>query len=231
MITRLRLDAALHKPPPRRLPGTVGRRPVVGKRLPSLKQRLADPKTRWRPLLVTGWYGHGERGVEIFSDTALWNHRGHRVAIRYVLVRDPLGQLEPQAFLCTDLAADPLDILCWFVRRWSIELTFAEVRRHLGVATRRQWSELAIERTTPVLLGLFCLVALWANDHNATHAPAVRVASRYRKCLPTFSDALAHVRRQLWATGNSKMSWQPADPTEILPATLNILIDIACHAA
>jgi hypothetical protein len=132
MITRLRLDAALHKPPPPRLPNKVGRPPIVGKRLPTLKQRFANPKTRWRNLLVTGWYGRGERMVEIISGTALWNNPGRRVPIRYVLVRDPTGELEPQAFLCTDLDAAPLDILRWFVRRWSIEVTFAEVPRHLG---------------------------------------------------------------------------------------------------
>ena len=231
MITRLRLDAVLHKPPPPRRPGKVGRRPVVGKRLPSLKQRLANPKTRWRRLLVSGWYGHGERPLEVVSDTALWHHPGRRVPIRYVLVRDPLGKLEPQAFLCTDLEAEPLDILRWFVRRWSIEVTFAEVRRHLGVETQRQWSELAIERTTPVLFGLFSLITLCASEHFATHAPAVRFASWYRKSLPTFSDILAHVRRQLWADSNSETSRRARDPTQIHSATRDILIDIACYAA
>ena len=140
--------------------------------------------------------------VEIISATAVWNHPGRRVPIRYVLVRDPAGELEPQAFLCTDLDADPLNILRWFVRRWSIEVTFAEVRRHLGVETQRQWSEPAIARTTPILLGLFSLITLWANEAYTTRTPAARIASWYRKSLPTFSDALASVRRQLWATGN-----------------------------
>jgi hypothetical protein len=177
MITRLRRDAALHKPPPRRVPGKPGRPPVVGKRLPTLKQRLANPKTWRRRLLVTGWYGRGERMVEIVSGTALWNNPGRRVPIRYVLVRDPTGELEPQAFLCTDLEADPVDILRWFIRRWSIEVTFAEVRRHLGVETQRQSSEPAIDRTTPVLLGLFSLITLWANDHYTKHVPTVRIVS------------------------------------------------------
>lgn len=70
-----------------------------------------------------------------------------RVAIRWVLVRDPSGEKEPQAFLCTDLTADPVDILRWFVRRWRVETTFEEARRHLGVETQRQWSDLAILRT------------------------------------------------------------------------------------
>lgn len=231
MITRLRLDAALHKPSPQRLPGKVGRPAVVGKRLPTLKQRLANPKTRWRRLRVTGWYGRGERMVEIVSATALWNHPGRRVPIRYVLVRDPSGELEPQAFLCTDLDVDPLDILRWFVRRWSIEVTFAEVRRHLGVETQRQSSEPAIDRTTPVLLGLFSLITLWANDLYTKHTPTVRTASWYQKSLPTFSDALAEIRRRLWTQNNLWMSRREFDPAKITPATFNTLIDLACYAA
>jgi hypothetical protein len=88
-----------------------------------LAERLADNRTRWRRLRVTGWYGQGERLLEIVSGTAIWHHPGHFVPIRYVLVRDVAGELRPQSFLYTDLHADPLDILGWFVRRWSIEVT------------------------------------------------------------------------------------------------------------
>jgi hypothetical protein len=231
MITRLRLDAALHDPPPQRPPGTLGRPRLAGQRLPTLTQRLADPKTRWRRLLVSGWYGRGERTVEIVSATALWSNRGHRVPIRYVLVRDPAGELKPQAFLCTDVGADPLDILRWFVRRWSIEVTFAEVRRHLGVETQRQWSDPAIARTTPILLGLFSLIALWANDLYFSRTSIVRTASWYRKSLPTFSDALANIRRQIWTDRNLLPSWQAQNPAKTHQATLDALINLACYAA
>jgi len=124
MITRLRLDARLFDPPAQRRPSTVGRPRVVGTRQASLAERLTNPKTRWRRVKVTGWYGRGQRTVEIMSSTALWHHPGRLVPIRYVLVRDVAGELRPQAFLCTDLKADPVDILRWFIRRWSIEVTF-----------------------------------------------------------------------------------------------------------
>jgi hypothetical protein len=132
---------------------------VRGARLPTLAQRLTDPMTRWRRLKVEGWCGRSTRRIDIISGTAVWDVAGRRVPIRYVLVRD--GQeFKPQAFLCTDLDADPCHILRWFVRRWSTEVTFTEVRRHLGIETQRQWSDRAIARTTPALLGLFSLVAL-----------------------------------------------------------------------
>lgn len=151
--------------------------------------------------------------------------------IRYVLVRDVEGELKPQAFLCTDLHADPLDILRWFVRRWSIEVTFAEVRRHLGVETQRQWSDPAIEQTTPALLGLFSLVTLWANDLYAKAAPMSRVASWYPKPLLTFSDALAAVRRALWIPDDFQTSASTSDIHQILSSRMNSLINVACYAA
>ncbi len=231
MITRLRLDARLFNPPARRRPGTIGRPRVIGKRQATLAKCLADPKTRRRRLQVTGWYGRGERLVEIVSGTALWHHPGRLVPIRYVLVRDVAGELRPQAFLCTDLDADPVDILRWFVRRWSIEVTFAEVRRHLGVETQRQWSGPAIARTTPALLGLFSLVTLWAHDLYATQAPAPRTASWYSKPLPTFSDALARVRRELWTHHDFCTSAAVPDLVKLPRTTINALIGAACYAA
>jgi hypothetical protein len=120
------------------------------------------------------------------------------VPIRWLLVRDPRGELPPQAFLCTDLDAAPVDILQWFVARWQLEVTFQETRAHLGVKTQRQWSDLAIMRTTPALLGLFSLVTLWAHDLAAETPPVPATAAWYPKSHCTFSDAIAAVRRQIW---------------------------------
>jgi hypothetical protein len=231
MITRLRLDARLFNPPAPRRRGTVGRPRVVGDRQPTLAERLADSRTRWRRLKVTGWYGHGERLLEVVSGTAIWHHPGHFVPIRYVLVRDVAGELRSQAFLCTDVNADPVDILGWFVRRWSIEVTFAEVRRHLGVETQRQWSDPAIARTTPALLGLFSLITVWSHELHAGAAPAPRAASWYRKPLPTFSDAIAAVRRELWGQRNFEMSIGSPNPMKIPDTIIRSLINTACYAA
>jgi hypothetical protein len=146
-------------------------------------------------------------------------------------MRDCKNEFRPQAFLCTDLTADPLDILRWFVRRWCMEVTFAEVRRHLGVETQRQSSDQAIARTTPALLGLFSLVALWANQHCAAQITSPRQASWYSKPLPTFTDALAAVRRTLWQSTISNMSPNASDTVKMPHAVLNRLIELACYPA
>jgi DDE superfamily endonuclease len=232
VVARLRLDARLFQPPPpRRRPGTVGRPRVVGRRLPTLAARLANRRTRWHRLRVTGWYGRTERQIEIISGTAVWSHPGRHVPIRYVLVRDCKKEFRPQAFLCTDLNADPLDILQWFIRRWCTEVTFAEVRRHLGVETQRQWSDQAIARTTPALLGLFSLVTLWANQHCTAELTSPRRASWYPKSLPTFADALAAVRRAMWDAAIFNTSACASDTVKMSRAVLSHLTDLACYPA
>ena len=165
LITRLRLDANLFAPAPPRRTGQNGRPRRKGERLPKLDERLTRSDTPWRRVTVADWYGAGERTVEIASDTAVWFHAGLPVVpLRWVLVRDPERKFKPQAFLCTDEAADPVQILHWFILRWRIEVTFEETRRHLGVETQRQWTDKAIARTTPALLALFSLVTLWAGE-------------------------------------------------------------------
>ena len=139
------------------------------------------------------------------SGTALWHHPGMRVPIRWMLARDPSGEKELQAFLCTDLDADPADIVRWFVRRWRVETTFEEARRHLGMEAQRQWSDLATLRTTPALLGLFSLVTLslmtlWATQLHAGQRLLPECVRWYSKQAPTFSVGLALVRRELWTS-------------------------------
>jgi hypothetical protein len=199
VVTRLRLDAALYEPAPPRRPRQTGRPRLKGKRLPPLAAVAADPTTGWAEVTVARWYGVGERTVEVASATAVWYHAGRpAVPLRWVLIRDPRGRFATQALLCTDPAATPEQVLAWFVQRWQLEVTFEEVRRHLGVETQRQRSEGAIRRTTPALLGLFSLVTLLAHRQMSASAAAARQAAWYRKPYPTFADALALVRRELW---------------------------------
>jgi hypothetical protein len=232
VVTRLRLDARLFAPAPPRRPGTIGRPRKTGSRLPSLAAVLADPATRWRRLLVPRWYSQGPRRVEIVSATALWYHTGQpAVPIRWVLIRDPQGKFAPQALLCTDLSATPLHIISWFIRRWQMETTFQAVRTHLGVETQRQWNDLAIARTTPALLALFSLITLMAHRHFLRGEPPVRQAAWYPKVQPTFADAIACVRRQLWRSPGFAMSLSRADRAKLTSALHDRLVEAVCYAA
>lgn len=231
MITRLRLDAALYEPAPSRLPGTMGRPRLKGKRLPNLEQVLINPQTKWSKATLSNWYGEVERPVEITTGLAVCYHTGLPVVpIRWVLVRDPLSKFRPQALLCTNQEYQSQQILEWFARRWQIEVTFEEVRRHLGMETQRQWSDLAIARTTPLILGLFSLVTLLAHHLPASFTWTTRQKSWYSKPPPTFSDALALVRRFLWASTFS-MSSNPVDMIKVPRPLFNRLRDLAIYAA
>jgi hypothetical protein len=231
MITRLRLDAALYEPASPRKPRQMGRPRLKGKRLPNLCTLLTNPQTQWQSLIVNGWYGGGQRVVELVTGTAVWYHTGMPpVSIRWVLVRDPEGKFDTQALLCTNQEIAPLQILEWFVRRWQLEVTFQEVRTHLGVETQRQWSDLAIARTTPTLLGLFSLVTLLAHRLQHQQQFSIRQAAWYAKPLPTFVDAVAVVRQYLWPCTFS-MSHSPTEMVKIPRVVLERLTDTLGYAA
>ena len=231
-VTRLRLDAALYEPAPPRRPGAIGRPRTKGRRLPTLAEVLADRATPWRRVAVPGWYGEGERVVEIHSGTAVWRHAGMPVVpIRWVLLRDPHGRFDPQALLCTDQERMPLQIVGWFVQRWQLEVTFREVRDHLGVETQRQWSDKAVARTTPCLLGLFSIVTLLAARLDHRTRLRVSAAAWYRKKRPTFSDTLAAVRREVWSEQGLLTSRHSPEPAKIQPALRDSIVHALCHAA
>ena len=231
-VTRLRLDAALYKPAPPRRPGTIGRPRTKGARLPNLAEVLTDKATVWQRVTVPGWYGGGDRLVEICSGSAVWRHAGLPVVpIRWVLLRDPRRRFDPQALLCTDLAQDPVQIVRWFVQRWQLEVTFREVRDHLGVETQRQWSDKAIARTTPCLLGLFSIVTLLGTC--VGHPACLRVSATawYHKKRPTFSDTLAAVRRQVWCAQGLFASRHTSELAKLQPALRDGIVHALCHAA
>ena len=155
------------------------------------------------------------------------------VAIRWVLIRDPQGDYDPTALLCTHSQQLPTHIATWFVQRWQLEVTFEEARRHLGLETQRQWSDLAIARTTPLLLGLFSWLTLLAHALYAAQPSMLpRQAAWYTKSLPTFSDALASVRHSLWAAYPTfRISRDEPDMLKIPKPLFDTLVSTLCYAA
>jgi hypothetical protein len=232
-ITRLRLDAALYKPAPPRKPAQMGRPRLKGSRLPNLSRVVEDPKTAWMPISVSDWYGAARRTVEIVSNTAIWYSTGlPAVPVRWVLIRDPHEEFETQALLCTDLDADPERIISWFVKRWQMEATFQEVRQRLGFETQRHWSDLAIQRSAPALLGLFSVVTLLAHQYMVKGEGGIRRTAWYDKRYPTFSDALALVRRKLWSQEATFCGSVWEEETVKVPRTfIERLTDTVCYAA
>jgi hypothetical protein len=227
-VSRLRLDAQLYDPVDPQRPTRPGPKPTKGPRQQKLAARLTDPATNWSRQQVA-WYGGVQREMDLATGTALWHRPGYApLPIRWVLVRDPLGKLSPAAFFSTATETSPRHILQWVIMRWSVEVTFQEVRTHLGFETQRQWSDKAIARTTPALLGLFSLVTLLAHHLSRHHPLPARSAAWYVKTHPTFSDAIAFVRRYLWTHVEFVHSPVPTTVVQLPTAVLAGLVDTLC---
>lgn len=232
MISRLRLDARLFDFPPPRPKGKLGPIQKVGKRQPTLQERLDDPQTQWQTWLTSEWYGQKQRVVRIATGTALWYKSSYAIVpLRWILIKDSQGELEPVALLCTGLDMQPIDAVAFFVRRWTVEVTFEEVRMHLGVESQRQWADKAIARATPALMALFSIVALWADELHKAKKLNVATCAWYQKPHPTFSDAIASVRRQIWRNQKFLTSYLEGDVNNSTDAFFSLLVSLATRAA
>jgi hypothetical protein len=232
LITRLRLDAALYELAPARKPGQMGRSQVKGARQPSLTQRLEGKGMRWKTIQVARWYNEVDKKVQVVSGVSVWYRAGKAaVPIRWVLIKDEQRGKKPVALLSTDVNLQAEEIINFFIRRWSMEVTFREVREHLGVESQRQWSDRAIAYTTPSLMALFSIVTLWANTLFGNRRVKVQPTAWYKKEQPTFSDAIAAVRKQIWQQREFYLSEQQGDMIKIPKALFSELTELLARAA
>jgi hypothetical protein len=198
LISRLRLDARMFDFPSSEI-FRKGRPRLVGKRLP-LFSKLLEDKTLSLERAEVDWYNSGKKSILTLTGTALWYAYGlPPTVIRWVLVKDPDGNCDPLVLFSTDTEHTPQRIIEVYVSRWRIEVTFEESRRHLGVETQRQWSDTAIDRTTPCLFASFSIISLMAASlAEERHEEIPRGnTSWYTKDHVTFSDVLAYVRTSI----------------------------------
>ena len=229
LLAPLRLDARLFEPPLRLVGKHRGRPAVVGARLPNLEQIACAPITRWHRSRVP-WYGGTHTIVDWTTGTALWYTTGTSpLAIRWILVRDPHGKRPVRAFFSTETTQGAPSIIADFVHRWPLEVTFEEARTHLGLETQRQWSDMAIERSTPALLGLFSLIVLLAQTLYPTGDLPLPQAAWYPKTHATFHDVLALVRRRLWQQCLFQTAAPPTDLRFIGPEHVEHLLSAVCY--
>jgi hypothetical protein len=230
LVAPLRMDAALYGPTPRRKPGTNGRPRVKGERVPRLNQVLQDPQTPWQHVRIR-WYNGRRRKLEVTSGAAVWYRIGQPVLpVRWVLVRDPTGRLDPRAYFSTCPKDQPRTVIQQVVKRWAIETTVEESRAHLGIETQRQWSDPAIERTTPCLFGLYSVTALLAHTLYPDGKIPVQTTAWYAKSHATFADVLAAVRHHLWGTCSYSTSAHAPDLLSIPRSDLSRPAQAVCYS-
>jgi hypothetical protein len=196
VVSRLRPDAALWAPAPKRRPGQPGRPRRRGARLPT-PQQVALRCRHWQALPVT-IYGRTVT-TQVRTMRALWYTALREQPIQIVLVRDPTGKRRDEAFFCTDPTADAPFILEAYARRWCLEVTFHDAKQFLGLADPQCQTPHAVQRTAPFAFVVYDLVLLWFAEHTvAAPSPAWPVRPWYRhKTAPSFVDMLTALRGAL----------------------------------
>lgn len=198
LVTRLKINASIFDLPETLSSGKRGPKPKKGARLCSFKEMLKMEDLPWEDVEVAGYDGERKR-VRYLTNTAMWGADGFcPIAIRWVLVVDPTGEMDPLPLMSTDVNLTAIKVIELYVDRWGIEVVFQEVREHLGVETQRQWSDKAIARTTPILMGLYSIVCLIGNRMNEEATLIPEKTAWYEKESVCFSDLLKAVRTCLW---------------------------------
>jgi hypothetical protein len=198
-ITRMRFDACFYDFPPVEAKRSKGRPKKKGTVQPKLSQRLNSKSTVWTSICFSHWYGQVDKWMEISEGTAIWYRAGKAaIPLKWIIIRDPEGKHQPAAIVCTDIEMDMEQIVIHFVKRWRVEVTFQEVRAHLGVETQRQRAHLSILRSTPSLMALFSLITLWAYKLDQIGLLTLHTTAWYKKENFTFADAIASIRARVW---------------------------------
>ena len=228
LVSRFHGDANLYAPAPKQR-NRMGRPRIKGRKLPSPQQVVA--RRQLTPATVS-WYGGKDRRVQLTSGTGQWYKTGVGVVpIRWVFVRDMQGTHRDEYFYTTDTNLSGEQIASWFTARWPIETTFQEVRTHMGFETPRQYVAKSVLRTAPCLLGLFSVVCLIFAEHTRLHRAHVRQTQWYMKAEPTFSDAIATVRRLFWQKTVFEKASYHRGFEKLPPQFRNLLLDYLSQAA
>jgi hypothetical protein len=196
LVSKLVPTAVLHEAASPRTKNQKGRPRVVGARLPSPKQVVAC-RSRGRIVNVS-WYGGGRRRVSVISGEGHWYRQGHGlVRIRWVHVLDLDGNHREEYFYSTDCKMDVTEIIEAFVGRWDIEVTFEEMREHMGLETSRGRTCNTVLRFEPCQFLLYSLVVYWYLEIAPSSQNAIWY-SWHGKTSITYTDVIIAVRRNAW---------------------------------
>lgn len=231
LISRLRKDAALYEPVLEGAEKKRGRCPQKGVKAKTLNELIQQPDIIWQEHEIA-WYSGVSKNVGICSGNNLWYTPGQKpLAIQWVLVKDlDTGKIE--SFFSTDQNLLAAKVVEYFVLRWNLETTFEETRAHLGIETQRQWSDEAINRTTPILMGLFSLVCLMALRLANGRGIQTLVTAWYdKKNQATFSDVMRFVKQAITREKYINMSWLNDDVVQIPWADIESLLNNGLMAA
>lgn len=225
VTSRMRRDAALYEPAPPRT-GRRGRPRTKGDRLGTPPELATHARRRdWHTVSIDA-RGHRIERLVYVRDV-LWHSVNKHDVVRLVVVRDPDGIEPDDFFFTTDLAATGAEVASRYTGRWSIEVTFRDVKQHLGGENPQSWKRQGPERAATLSLWLHSLVWCWYLDTHPAGGTWPTKPWYSRKCTPSFLDALAALRRNLWSQRITALSPKTRDNTIIT----NALLDVLAYAA
>jgi len=223
VTTRIRRDAAVYQLTPPRT-GRRGRPRKKGDRLPSLPA-LAKAATGWTRVTFD------QRGTPaqrlIWSRPLLWYGVARDTPLLLVVVRDPDGKQPDDFFVTTDTDADPAGVAAHYAGRWTIEVVFRDSKQHLGVEDPQSWKRQGPERAAALGLWIHAAVWLWYIPVWGTRRSWTPTAWYPHKTTPSFADALAALRRQLWQQRITAV----CSTTPLPPKIIRPLIETLAYAA
>jgi DDE superfamily endonuclease len=232
LVSLLHARAHLCEAPPPLRKGQMGRRRIRGAKLPHPEDVVAKAKRR---RATVDWYGGKQRKIEYVSETAQWYKATEGlVPIRWVYVHDLDGTHEDRYFYSTDPEMSATTIIGLYTARWSIEVTFQEVRQHLGFASPRNRRKESVLRMAPCLMGMYSVVSLLFHQRTCDKRRTdlkPRTYPWYAKSEITFSDAIAAVRRQFWAETVFSEALPHGDLNKLPPKLRETLLDHLSLAA
>jgi hypothetical protein len=224
LVSRFKLDARLHAEPGEY--SGFERPRIIGERLPNPRQTAEREDAEWA-LTEVAWYGGKLKRFTLLSGEGLWYRCSQGATwVRWVIVRDPDGKRKDEIFFTTDRSLSPAGIVECYVRRWSIEVTFEESRRHLGIETLRNRTHNAVNRSVPLLLSLFSLIIVWFAMKKHHGAIRTNAAPWYRKTSLTFSDLMECAKEDIITEYIFLQDTENTSEFLLAPFPLNIVYEL-----
>jgi len=230
LVAKFGPDGALYAPPPPPKRNKKGGRPrVKGKKLKTPEAVVATSRLR---KTTVWWYGATERQVRVCHGHGQWYHAGAGlVPVHWVFVRDEQGTRRDEYFYTTHDAFTPEQVVTLYTLRWNLEVTFQELRAHLDFEKTRQRVPNSVLRMAPCLLGLFSVICLIYHEYLKRHKVTTCDRPCYAKSEPTFTDAIATVRRLFWKETVLAQPYFRKACKNLPPKLQEFILDHFCQAA
>ena len=193
----IRPDAVLTAPP--RVPRVpkAGRRRLRGDVVPKPATLAQSAQRPWQTCKADLYGKH--RRVHYKTIDAQWYRGSGPRLVRVVVVRVDDGAIKLRVFVCTDPTIAVVTILETYAERWSLEVTFRDLKQQLGFADSSARKREAVERTAPFVGYIYTTLILWFADTASSSpvaAPPIRPWYRHKRGF-SFADILRTAQRVL----------------------------------